>query len=214
MCVSPAIFLRIRCVCSVVFFFLLGSVRRGARGLLCRIIYKWRRASALRATFGDDEFGTNAETFAESFLGGVGVMATFGNGGILFGFGIFLLIGAGVTAANPLLVLRAGELLLLLLLEEVFQVLPFGRSFGCSSSSCHGAAARATSDVTSSHFTRNALLAHSGFFQRQLVRPWHLRRTSGAGSKFSTALKLSTTSLIFRSYLSKRRKTLSGQLQA
>ena len=58
-------------------------------------LYTNGAASALRATFGDDEFGTNAETFVESFLGVVGVVATFGNGGILFGFGIFLLIGAG-----------------------------------------------------------------------------------------------------------------------
>ena len=34
-------------------------------------LYTNGAASALRATFGDDEFGTNAETFAESFLGGV-----------------------------------------------------------------------------------------------------------------------------------------------
>ena len=92
---------------------------------------------------GDVEFGTNAETFAESFLDGFGVVTTFDNGGILFGLGILPPnIGAGGNGGETGLPLELEALLPLPLLgEEVFHVLPlFGTSAAGTVVSAEGAA--------------------------------------------------------------------------
>merc|ERR1712224_734267 len=102
MCVSPVIFLRIRCVGSVVFFFLLGSVRSGARGLLCRIIYKWRRVG-----FESDFWTMSSEQTPKRSRKAFWAVLTSWQRLVTVVFcsvlAYFCSSGLAVTAANPLL---------------------------------------------------------------------------------------------------------------